>query len=99
MATYCLFAGRHELPANEGQICESFDFTTKKVVKTKLWLKAVQNFCDGEDVSILVTGLTPALTEFISHLLNLPPEDFKKGSLVLLHYDSSNSTYWEQRVI
>jgi hypothetical protein len=103
--TFCLFEGRHELPTNEGAICTSFDFTTKKVVKSSLWLKAVNEF----NCKLLVTGLTPALTEFISDWSN--QWTYNRGDayaqqdvlgfakLTLLHFDNESGEYWEQRVI
>lgn len=58
---YSLFEGRHDLPQNLGAICTSFDFTTKEVVKSQFWDEAVKT----PKLTLIVTGLTPALTEFI----------------------------------
>jgi hypothetical protein len=104
--TFCLFEGRHELPTNEGAICTSFDFITKKVVKSELW-KIARN---EPHCKIIVTGLTPALTEFISDWCS--EWTFNRGDLymncdmltgfadlTLLHFDSQSGEYWEQRVI
>ena len=104
--TFCLFEGRHELPTNEGAICTSFDFATKKVVKSDLWQEAIKEI----DCKIIVTGLTPALTEFISEWSNnwtynrgdmFAQQDFYGGfaNLVLLHFDSQSGEYWEQKII
>ena len=103
--TYCLFEGRHELPKNEGAICTSFDFATKKVVKSSLWLEAVNEF----HCKIIVTGLTPALTEFISDWCNqwtynrgdvyAQQDALGFAKLILLHFDSQSGEYWEQQII
>ena len=102
--TFCLFEGRHELPTNEGAICSSFDFTTKQVVKSSLWKEAVNE----PSCKLLVTGLTPALTEFISewcdkHTYNrgdvYAQQDSCWATLILLHFDSQSGEYWEQRVV
>ena len=106
MATFCLFAGRHELPTNEGAICTEFDFATKKVVKSELWQVLL-----NEGGKLLVTGLTPALTEFLAefsaeHRVRLDdiyhcPEkyynsDYQCPRLTLLHFDAATKEYWEQ---
>ena len=92
MKIYCLFLGRHELPQNEGPIYSSWDFEKNTGVRTPLFNELVRN--GGQ---LLVTGLTPALTEFLisfnlywSSTFLLPPK------LILLHYDSKTCEYWEQ---
>lgn len=107
--TYCLFAGRHELPANEGAICDSFNFESFTVNKSQLWDVAVKS----DDVRLYVTGLTPALTQFIKewvkhhldhdHSLStmsgkMGGDGVIRGSLVLLHFNNQTSTYVEQRL-
>ena len=108
MGTYTLFNGRHEMPANEGAICESFDFVSKTVVKTPLWDKAIYS---DEEVTLYVTGLTPALTQFISewvkHNAKVACDSVVNGrwvgesvifeaKLTLMHYDSASGQYWPQ---
>lgn len=106
MAKYALFEGRHQLPENEGAICQSFDFVSKSVVKTELWDKAI----DDKECMLLVTGLTPALTQFISEyksrntyaIIGRSPE-YPDGLtdcpvITLLHFDSATNTYWQQDV-
>jgi len=87
MKTYSLFAGRHELPTNLGPICESFDFANRRANKSDLYDEAVAY---NGTVKLYVTGLTPALTEFLAQRV--------KGSFptVLLHFDNSTNSYWEQ---
>jgi len=57
---YSLFSGRHELLANEGLIFSGFDFNSFKVIKTDLYDEQLNN-----GGYLLVTGLTPALIEFL----------------------------------
>jgi hypothetical protein len=106
MKIYSLFTGRHDLPDNSGAICESFDFTTNKAIKTPLWNELKEN--GGK---LIVTGLTPALTEFLSDYtsFNYVPvddvyhnardfdADYNHAGLILLHYDKNSNSYWEQK--
>lgn len=105
---YCLFEGRHELPSNKGAICSSFDFTTFKVERSSLWEEAVAS----DDVTIIVTGLTPALTEFIrAWVNNHVTHDYSahvggcwygwgviQGRLSLMHYNNESKDYVVQRM-
>jgi hypothetical protein len=87
MKTYSLFSGRHELPENEGALFNSFDFVSFKGNKTELYNKAKEELRNEKEVSLIVTGLTPALTEFLSETKNL------KGKLFLLHFNAETKTY------
>jgi len=94
--TYCLF-NRHELPANLGAICEKFNFDNFQVEKSALWKEAV--IC--EKCEIIVTGLTPALTQFISAWANVNIRDNynnSEKSLTLLHYNAETKGYVSQEV-
>ena len=85
--TFCLFDGRHKLPSNLGAIAISFNFERFVTEKSELWNEALKTDC-----KILVTGLTPALTEFIS-------EKAKTGTkLVLLHFNNAINDYFEQKI-
>jgi len=101
---YCLFSGRHILPENLGAIASKFDFTTKEVVKSNLWEKAVED-CFFDGVKVIVTGFTPALTQFIGDAVKA--SHFKandeymqfnpcNAGLILLHFDAKTGKYWEQ---
>ena len=92
---FSLFTGRHPLPENKGAICSDFDFDRFRAVRSSLWSEALHKLKDGQEVRLIVTGLTPALTEFLS-------EAFKEnasGKLILLHYNSSTQQYVEQEVL
>lgn len=94
--TYCLF-NRHALPENLGAICEEFDFETFQVQKSELWKDAVL----AENCEIIVTGLTPALTQFISAWANVNIRDNynnSEKSLTLLHYNAETKGYVSQEV-
>jgi hypothetical protein len=94
--TYCLF-NRHELPANLGAICEGFDFQTFEVKKSPFWKDAVL----AENCEIIVTGLTPALTQFISAWVNVHIRDnyeSSEKSLTLLHYNAETKAYVSQQM-
>jgi glutamine amidotransferase-like uncharacterized protein len=90
MKTYCLFEGRHELPSNSGPLFSAFDFESRKGVRTDNFSSAIQALEDGEEVAVLVTGLTPALAEFIFEC----PQGAK---LTLLHFDANTKQYWPQK--
>lgn len=101
--TYCLFAGRHDLPANRGPIIFNEGFDHKKHCvrdKTPLWEELL-----NEGGKLIVTGHTPSLVEFliewtsnIAWLLKDVHENDHKPTpkLTLLHWDSSKEEYWEQ---
>lgn len=92
MKTYCLFSGRHELPPNVGPIYESWDFDTLKGVKTPHYEELMK---EGGD--LIVTGLTPALTAFLSEFVKKYSDKKVKKSLYLLHYDSAKDMYWREK--
>jgi hypothetical protein len=92
--TYCLFEGRHELPSNLGPICSSFDFEAKEPVRTELWDEATTH--DGT-VKLYVTGLTPALTQFLSDRV-ADSSWMANARTFLYHYDSATGEYWEQQI-
>lgn len=87
---YSLFDGRHPLPDNLGAIAQQFDFVNKQVSKSDLWDQAVQDSRLG--VFLYVTGLTPALIQFLNDVKSV------QGNVVLLHYDNASGSYWQQLV-
>ncbi len=98
---YTLFSGRHELPENLGPICTDFNFDSFKAVRSPLWEKCIDDILDGNKVKIIVTGLTPALTEYLTCVMNLQKTHFilgipLKGQLSLLHFNASTKEYVEQ---
>ena len=104
MKRYCLFEGRHELPTNEGALCSGFNFNTLKSDKTPLWKEALQELEGGNNIGIYVTGLTPALTEFLHHADHCMWEaglydnnaPLRKCCIMLYHYNSQTGEYVEQ---
>ena len=101
ITTYCLFEGRHDLPTNRGPICSEFDWLNNCVIRTPLWDELLEN--GGK---LIVTGLTPALTEFLIEwrsnidwlLVGVHENDYKPTpQLTLLHYNSSSKSYFEQQ--
>lgn len=91
MSTYCLFTGRHELPVNEGPIFESWDFQNNLGKPTKNYFKLLEQ--GGE---LLVTGLTPALTDFLSTYVEMWRQEKDAPKLTLRHYDTQSGKYWAQ---
>ena len=87
---YCLFEARHQLPSNEGALCQDFDWSSLSTLRTNFWYEATALLAEGQTIRVIVTGLTPALTEFISDCR------CKKGQLILLHYDREADCYREQ---
>ncbi len=107
----CLFEGRHEIPQNEGAIVESFDFEKFKAKKTEKWQEALEVLETNGTVYLYVTGLTPALTQFIAEAYKLRAVQdgmdiglggespaVIKGDLILLHYDKGEDKYKAQEV-
>lgn len=90
---FSLFEGRHKLPDNEGALCSGFDFETFQAIPTDCWGRALQTLSEGNDVKIYVTGLTPALTQFLSHVQRYM---WKAGDVILLHFNSQTGEYVEQ---
>jgi hypothetical protein len=101
---YALFAARHPLPANEGALCLDFNFGMGHMVKSPLWETAMSD----PNCRVYVTGLTPALTEFIGEFFRHQIQvitasgmgDYWEptASLTLLHFDRESGTYWEQKI-
>lgn len=87
-----LFAGRHELPAHDYVIYSSFDFERKRAIETPEFGEFVMKatMADFADVRVIVTGLTPALIQFLKTYKN-------HSSITLLHYDIVSKEYWEQK--
>ena len=110
--TVALFEGRHELPANEGAICSFFDFDSFRAIRTPLWEKCLETLRNGGEVKLYVTGLTPALSEFLKEVMKIAtsyyiqfesayydpnePEPDPLGRLVLLQYNKEKNEYEEQ---
>ena len=97
---YSLFDGRHELPENVGAICSGFNFSTFTVEKTELWDKALYD----NDCEIIVTGLTPALTQFISEYVFQTDGFYNRREiytlrLTLLHFNSATKEYVKQIIL
>ena len=99
---FCLFEGRHPLPPNEGPLYYDFDFVEMKAWCRKV-VTALNAFENGEQVAVIVTGLTPALTKFISvaykHAawIDTNPLEIKfTGTLILLHWNKRKQEYFEQ---
>lgn len=89
---FSLFEGRHQLPDNEGALCSGFDFERFQAIPTKWWDKALGLLKEGEDIKLYVTGLTPALTQFLSYA-NMYRV---KARVILMHYNSQTGEYIEQ---
>lgn len=96
MKKYALFSGRHDLPQNLGAIVSEFNFGTFKCVPTPLWDDALDTLLKGQPVTIYVTGLTPALTEFLFVCMAHAMMHGQFGRLILAHYDRESNTYREQ---
>ncbi len=87
MNRYVLFSARHEVPINLGHLCDNFDFSKFEVIKSEFWQKAIND----SEIELIVTGLTPALTQFIS-------EKIGNGSLILLHFNKESNNYISQKI-
>ena len=95
---YCLFEDRHDLPENEGPICKSFDFHKFCVNRHPNWYELLYN-----GGSLIVTGFTPALTEFLEMWVH--EHHYRKNDLyaqykasyvpvlTLLHYNTNTKQY------
>lgn len=66
---FVLFTARHDVPINEGALCESFDFTVFEAIKTANWQIALNSMRNGSTIKVIVTGLTPTITEFITNAI------------------------------
>lgn len=112
--TYALFEGRpdHELPPHMGALCLGFDFSAKKVERSPKWNEAILAGHESEvpvEVRVIVTGLTPAMAEFMAAFIGTytvqiwdwymkPQYHQQPVSLVLMHWDRETKTYWDQVV-
>jgi hypothetical protein len=94
--TFCLFDGRHPLPTNLGAIYTTFDFDTFSGIKTPCYFDAIDSIKSGMDVSIIVTGLTPALTGFISDAIDAAKGNNYLSTVTLLHYNNVTADYVPQ---
>ena len=102
----CLFEGRHELPENEGALYKSFNFNTWKgiIADKELFEKAVlcatNCYNNNEWLQLYVTGLTPALTDFIKTVYRNAELWYERVivNLTLLHFNRETGKYWEQRI-
>jgi hypothetical protein len=101
MKRYVLLDSRHEsVPVNRGPICEAYDFMNWRVIRTDLWSESLSAIYSREDVELIVTGLTQALTEYlqaytqmvITHMY-LKGDIYGWGKLTLLHYDKDSKLY------
>ena len=106
---YQLFGGRHEIPNNPPALYSKFDFENFQPIPQLAGYFDERNELDpvpfynedfaldelesGEEVSLYVTGLTPALTYFISKAVKIG-----KGSLILLHFNKESGEYVEQKI-
>ena len=103
MKTYSLFGDRHDLPSNEGSIGLSFNFNTFTVIKNDSNWNSLLN----EGGYLIVTGLTPALIEFLiawkkkwfMHTADMYAQYQGEDCplLILLHYNNVTKEYWEQK--
>jgi hypothetical protein len=101
---------RHSLPENDGAICTGFDFESFSAVKSPLWdtcidyLTEFENNYDHRELEVIVTGLTPALTQFLAELTQKFMEKTYEGvwlagysrKLKLLHFNAVTSQYVTQ---
>ena len=94
MKKYSLFAARHEMPENSGPLFEYYDFNRFSGEKNAgCWFGALEEITKtGGCVLLYVTGLTPALTEFLAAVAS---ED-RGGTLCLMHWDKEASQYRPQ---
>jgi|AACY02.16.fsa_nt_gi hypothetical protein len=100
MPVYSLFSGRHKLPENNGALFSDFDFNTFKGVETENYNKAIETLNNGGTVAVIVTGLTPALTQFIAHAFRVRNESPHRSNatLSLQHYDRESGDYKPQNI-
>lgn len=86
MEVYSLFEGRHDIPENKGAILSSFDFSEfRNVPNPQVYMHAME----ATHLGIIVTGLTPALTELLKERQEYKPE----GSITLFHFDKGSKGY------
>lgn len=90
--TYSLFEGRHNLPENRGYLFSDFNFNSFNGVKTDFYHEALDRIIKGEEIKIIVTGLTPALCEFINDVIKY------HKSVILLHYNRDTDEYVSQKI-
>jgi hypothetical protein len=86
-----LFEGRHDIKlASLGEpIFKEFDFSTSKAIyNNSMREKLEEAMYNQGHVHVVVTGLTPALLQFI--------QDLHWGTFILWHYDREKDSYWGQ---
>ena len=102
-----LYSGRHEIPGDPDPIYRDFKFRNFKPIPAD---SPVEGFEDMVDyllnqlntqekiyLYIYVTGLTPALTDFLSKAL--PKANANRNhKIILLHYNRKRKEYEEQVV-
>jgi hypothetical protein len=86
---FSLFDGRHPLPNNTGAIFSGFDFDRFAPIRSSHYDTVVSLLTSGDSVSLYITGLTPALTDFLSTVAEIDG----RGVLTLLHFNSGTSSY------
>lgn len=101
---FALFADRHELPPNRGGLYTGFDWRKRRAIRNPTaYTAALDELRHGRDVRLYVTGLTPALTEFVRVAVRLRLDwstiGRRTGGLILLHYNRDERTYFEQRIL
>lgn len=80
------------MPENEGGLCEGFSFEDYLAVKNEAhWEASRSALAEGGCVTVYVTGLTAALTQFISEMP-------RSGTLLLWHWDTKGKVYRPQVV-
>jgi hypothetical protein len=95
--TFALFEGRHELPLNRGAIFGPTDNPLNAAMSEAGEL-ALGLFAIGQAIRVLVTGATPALTQFVGHCIRAQMAG-AMGSLVLLHFDRAAGEYLPEVLI
>lgn len=92
----CLFAGRHPIPTDPDPLYRDWDFA----IQTGVLAPGHHDFCEralgSEPTHVVVTGLTPALTEFVFSWVQTNPDASTRPPLYLWHYDRDSARYWHQ---
>jgi len=101
---FCLFDERHNLPPNLGALYTGYNWKKHRATPNpSAYNTARLRLLNGETIKLYITGLTPALCEFISIVIDLRLRcckcQRKTGGLILLHYDRETGTYFEQTII
>ncbi len=82
---FVLFAGRHDMPDNEGAVFQSFSFEKMEGVYEKNFTEYMKT---TNEVTIYVTGLTPAVIQVC--------RDYKNKKIIFLHFNRDEGNYVEQ---